>query len=58
MECVICIEKIKECSKIQLKCNHIFHKECIIKCIRKRTRKCPLCRHKITWTIPYIKKYK
>ena len=55
--CVICQEPLKKTNLIILKCGHLFCASCIFKCLNY-TRKCPLCRHKITWTIPYIKKYK
>ena len=40
-----------EKNKINLSCNHVFHHQCIKTMIIKRSRKCPLCRTKITWNI-------
>ena len=31
-DCPICLEKMEKDNSCKLKCNHIFHKECIIKC--------------------------
>jgi hypothetical protein len=45
MECSICFEKINKKS-ISLKCNHIFHKECISKWLQENNS-CPLCREKV-----------
>ena len=53
-ECVICFEEISDNNMIKLSCNHSFHKNCIIELVKKRNRKCPLCRNKITWTINSI----
>ena len=39
--CTICLEEPDEC--IQLKCGHIFHKECINKWLPKN-KTCPNCR--------------
>ena len=50
-DCVICFEKIDSNNMIILRCNHSFHKECIITLVKKRNRKCPLCRNRITWTV-------
>ena len=58
MECIICNEKINNKDIICLECCHIFHINCIIMLIKKRTRKCPLCRHKIRWTITQIIRHK
>ena len=53
-ECVICFEKIESNNMIKLSCNHSYHKECIVTLLRKRNRKCPLCRNRITWTVNSI----
>ena len=57
MECIICYENIKDSDKVALSCRHIFHTECIIELIRKRYRKCPLCRTRITWNVPQFQKH-
>ena len=51
MECVICNEKIHEKDIVGLECAHFYHIKCVIELIRKRTRKCPLCRTKIRLNI-------
>lgn len=43
-ECVVCIEDIKEFDIIFLtKCNHIYHKSCIMKWL-ENNKTCPTCR--------------
>jgi len=51
MECVICNEKILIKDKVSLECAHMFHTKCVVQLIRKRLRKCPLCRHRISWNV-------
>lgn len=52
LECVICLEELKEESKenkeyiISLKCSHFFHYECIEKWYKKNPT-CPICRNNI-----------
>jgi len=47
-ECCICLDKYKENDiLIKLKCNHMFHKECLEPWFKKSNRSCPLCRYKI-----------
>ena len=43
MDCPICFDKITGVDKTVLKCNHLFHKECIDKWFEK-SHCCPLCR--------------
>ena len=43
MDCPICFDKITRVDKTVLKCNHLFHKECIDKWFKK-SHCCPLCR--------------
>ena len=46
--CAICILKFKGFDIIkELSCNHIFHKDCIFKWLKK-SNECPLCKHDIT----------
>ena len=49
-ECLICLEEISknEISYIT-KCNHLYHKKCIIKSLNtsKEKNKCPYCRQKL-----------
>lgn len=45
LSCNICLEEInKEDSLIKLKCNHIYHKNCIKEWLTKQSTKCPNCR--------------
>jgi hypothetical protein len=57
MECIICYEDIIEKVKVALTCCHIYHTKCIVQLVKKRYRKCPLCRTKITWNIPQLNKH-
>tara|TARA_B100001769_G_C22020683_1_gene548451 strand:+ start:220 stop:594 length:375 start_codon:yes stop_codon:yes gene_type:complete len=49
-ECLICLEEIgkNEISYVT-KCNHLYHKKCIIKSLNtsKEKNKCPYCRQKL-----------
>lgn len=47
-ECPICMDTLTTCrpSFIKLKCNHIFHRNCITIC-NIMQQKCPICRHDI-----------
>ena len=54
MECVICNEIIKKKDNVGLECAHMFHTRCIIKLVRKRYRKCPLCRLQIRWNVKQL----
>lgn len=49
-QCNICLEDLTEeelnkCSLIQLKCNHIYHENCIKEWLTKQSTKCPSCRN-------------
>ena len=48
-ECSICLNNLSKDQKvIQLKCNHIFHKSCILDWFNKNIENgCPLCRNNI-----------
>jgi len=44
-ECLICLETFNENEKlIKIKCNHIFHIDCIKKWVCYESNKCPVCR--------------
>ena len=58
MECVICLEDIKNDELVALKCAHMFHIDCVIMLIQKRTRKCPICRERITYIKKQLVKHK
>ena len=58
MDCVICDKPIKGEEALSLECAHLFHIKCIITLIRKRWRRCPLCRHKICWNVNQIIRHK
>ena len=46
-DCCICLQEIKKGEKIiVLKCNHIYHRDCIEAWFNKK-RKCPYCNMKI-----------
>ena len=46
-ECSICLEEINDNNNFILSCNHNFHKVCLVKLIKNRHYKCPLCRKNI-----------
>ena len=46
--CIICYDNIKQKEAVSLLCGHVYHTECVINLVRKRTRKRPLCRKRIT----------
>ena len=48
-ECAICLEQFKgiDIIKAFCKCEHIFHKDCLKKWL-KRSNLCPLCKHDLT----------
>ena len=49
--CPICCDDFNDINKvILLKCGHLYHDECIKKCIFHNP-KCPLCREKIELTL-------
>lgn len=53
-ECCICLNKFKQhedCIYLE-KCNHNFHKDCLLKCIESSHFLCPLCRN--NYTIDYF----
>ena len=48
LECSICIDKFeKDQEAIKLKCNHLFHKNCIKSHLLNFNNNCPLCRENI-----------
>ena len=58
LNCIICFDDINIKDLTALSCGHLFHIDCIIQLVKKRTRKCPLCRERITWTVPQLIKHK
>jgi hypothetical protein len=48
-ECVICLEHFRDsqlvCKPTNEKCNHLFHKDCMMVWLMLHTR-CPICREK------------
>ena len=58
MECSICLEPINDNDKKELSCNHIFHANCYLKCVRINKYnsfiKCPLCREiNVNTSLPF-----
>lgn len=51
-QCKICLHDIK--NPLFLECAHGFCLKCIIRLIRSRNRKCPMCRCRIVWTVNCI----
>ena len=56
-QCIICTDKIKKKNLVALSCCHIYHTTCVINLVRKRTRKCPLCRTKIIWNLKQLDRH-
>ena len=48
-KCIICTDKIQKSNCVALECAHVYHTNCVQKLIKKRTRKCPICRIRIIW---------
>ncbi|KAL4569290.1 hypothetical protein LXL04_024926 [Taraxacum kok-saghyz] len=45
VECPVCLSAIEEDEEISvLRCKHLFHRNCIDRCIEHRHMTCPLCR--------------
>ncbi|KAI3796221.1 hypothetical protein L1987_38887 [Smallanthus sonchifolius] len=45
VECAVCLLKIEEDDEIRvLRCDHLFHKACLDRCVEYRHTTCPLCR--------------
>ncbi|CAJ2648512.1 unnamed protein product [Trifolium pratense] len=45
VECAVCLCKIEEEDEIRvLRCNHMYHRECLDKWIGFKNNTCPLCR--------------
>ena len=55
--CIICFEDMNNTNLVVLECCHKFHTECIITLIKKRNRKCPICRTRIKWNVPQLLKH-
>ncbi|KAI3778854.1 hypothetical protein L2E82_08241 [Cichorium intybus] len=45
VECAVCLSAIQDDDEItELRCKHLFHKDCLDRCAEHRHTKCPLCR--------------
>ncbi|KAI3763928.1 hypothetical protein L2E82_13926 [Cichorium intybus] len=45
VECAICLSKIEDDDEIrELRCDHLFHRNCLDMCISHGHTTCPLCR--------------
>ncbi|KAJ0692781.1 putative transcription factor C2H2 family [Helianthus annuus] len=45
VDCAVCLSTVKEDDEIRvLKCDHLFHKDCLDRCVEYRHTTCPLCR--------------
>lgn len=48
-QCNICLEEYEDSDYLILfKCNHYFHKDCIIKWLEDNSNKCPICREEVS----------
>ena len=50
-------DKIQKKNVVSLECGHMFHTNCIICLVKKRNRKCPLCRTRIRWHIKQLNRH-
>ena len=55
--CIICTDKIKQKYCVALACAHIYHISCVKTLIKKRSRKCPQCRTRITWNKKQLERH-
>ena len=55
--CIICFDIIENKDITALSCGHLYHNTCVINLIKKRTRKCPICRTRITWNVKQLIKH-
>lgn len=44
--CVICLDEFNASIEI-LPCGHIFHKDCLAKCLQRKDTSCPVCRYSL-----------
>ncbi|KAL8229019.1 hypothetical protein R6Q57_013919 [Mikania cordata] len=45
VECAVCLSTIEDDDEIRvLRCDHLFHKGCLDRCVEYRHTTCPLCR--------------
>ncbi|KAM0047739.1 putative transcription factor C2H2 family [Helianthus debilis subsp. tardiflorus] len=45
VDCAVCLSKIEEDDEIRvLRCDHLFHKACLDRCVEYKHTTCPLCR--------------
>lgn len=56
-ECIICTNEIKKKDLVVLECCHMYHSDCIIKLVEKRSRKCPICRTRIRWNVKQLNRH-
>ena len=54
MPCTICFDSLTAANVFELECGHVFHTHCLVKLIKSRNRKCPLCRHRIRLNIKQV----
>jgi hypothetical protein len=56
--CPICLNTIDQASLVpQLKCRHLFHKECLLKWFANVSEfHCPICRHSAEFDLPINRK--
>ena len=48
VECVVCLSKIEEGDEIRvLRCDHMYHKNCLDKWVGFKKHTCPLCRESL-----------
>ena len=56
-ECLICTYDIKKKDIVVLECCHIYHSKCVVNLVKKRIRKCPICRTRIRWNVKQLNRH-
>nr|GMD16891.1 E3 ubiquitin-protein ligase RHA2B-like [Ipomoea batatas] len=55
VECAVCLCKIEEGEEVRdLRCNHIFHRDCLDRWLATGRNSCPLCRTQVKSTGPRL----
>lgn len=58
MECSVCLSKIEDDDETrELRCDHLFHKNCLDRWVAHRHSTCPLCRDDLVSLPPNINPY-
>ena len=54
-KCMVCIEEMNEDEEyFDIKCKHIFHKDCLETYLKNYNHICPVCRNEIGDSVPHM----